>query len=544
MDNVLESYLVKLGASVDTLSFRKFNDVLSVSNRSATSFVTSLATSFVKLDATITSVFAGIGLSIISLADKTAMADQQYRLFGMRMLMSTESARAMQLATDELGASLDQIAYDPELNKRFQFLYEQNLKLANSLGSGFERNMRSIRDIRMEVKRFTTELEFMTMGTVNELFQKLGFGSGDLLNTFNKLNDWFTTNLPDIVDEVSSGLVPVWKSFELIMKDVKDVTKQFAGDFLFFTGLLLNDKSLSTTEFSLKNLISATKDWLQLLTETVFTLNLIGKIGDHTFKIFADMIGGNKAQASGDLKTRDALTQDILNQFHDIVSDAKGYFGSAKDAQKNPDLKNFSDYALSLQKTTNSVNSSVNNSDLAGLIQAAGLKYGIDPNFLSAVIHQESGYNPGLISSKGAKGLMQLMDPTASQYGATNSFDPSQSIDAGAHYLADLKSRYGGDVSKTLAAYNAGPTAVDKYGGIPPYSETKDYVSSILSYYSSISAKSQASGGGVVIENLNIQVPHALPEEQWTPFVKNILHETMNSKIRSTTAQTAGGPFN
>ena len=115
-------------------------------------------------------------------------------------------------------------------------------------------------------------------------------------------------------------------------------------------------------------------------------------------------------------------------------------------------------------------------------IDAAAQKYGIDPAILKGLIKQESGFNPNAGSSAGAQGLTQLMPGTASSLGVTDLHDPAQSIDGGAHYLKMQLDRFGGDYSKALAAYNAGPGAVQRYGGVPPYSETQNYVKNVLSF--------------------------------------------------------------
>ena len=116
------------------------------------------------------------------------------------------------------------------------------------------------------------------------------------------------------------------------------------------------------------------------------------------------------------------------------------------------------------------------------LIDASAQKYGIDPAVLKGLIKQESGFNPDAGSSAGAQGLTQLMPGTASAMGVTNLHDPAQSIDGGAHYLKMQLDRFGGDYSKALAAYNAGPGAVQRYGGVPPYSETQNYVKNVLAF--------------------------------------------------------------
>jgi soluble lytic murein transglycosylase-like protein len=114
-------------------------------------------------------------------------------------------------------------------------------------------------------------------------------------------------------------------------------------------------------------------------------------------------------------------------------------------------------------------------------ITAAATKYGIDPALLKGLIRQESNFNASAQSGAGAQGLTQLMPGTASSLGVDPS-DPTQAIDGGAKYLKQQLDRFGGDPSKALAAYNAGPGAVAKYGGVPPYAETQSYVQKVLGY--------------------------------------------------------------
>jgi soluble lytic murein transglycosylase-like protein len=122
------------------------------------------------------------------------------------------------------------------------------------------------------------------------------------------------------------------------------------------------------------------------------------------------------------------------------------------------------------------------NTPYATEIDAAAAKYGVDGNLLRGLIKQESGFNPKAGSPAGAQGLTQLMPGTARALGCTNPWDPAQNIDAGARYLKQQLDRFGGDVPKALAAYNAGPGAVQRYGGVPPYAETQNYVRRVQAY--------------------------------------------------------------
>jgi soluble lytic murein transglycosylase-like protein len=123
--------------------------------------------------------------------------------------------------------------------------------------------------------------------------------------------------------------------------------------------------------------------------------------------------------------------------------------------------------------------------DFASLINQASQKYGVSPSLVQAVIKAESNFNPNAVSSAGALGLMQLMPGTASGLGVSNALDPTQNIDGGVHFLSQLLDHYKGNVRLAVAAYNAGPGAVDKYNGVPPYQETQTYVDRVLGYYNS-----------------------------------------------------------
>jgi len=115
----------------------------------------------------------------------------------------------------------------------------------------------------------------------------------------------------------------------------------------------------------------------------------------------------------------------------------------------------------------------------ADLFASAGARYGVSPTLLAAIAKQESGYRPNAVSPAGAQGLMQLMPGTARGLGVTNSFDPAQAVDGAARLMRDLLDRFG-STELALAGYNAGPGAVLRYDGIPPYPETQHYVRSVM----------------------------------------------------------------
>lgn len=164
--------------------------------------------------------------------------------------------------------------------------------------------------------------------------------------------------------------------------------------------------------------------------------------------------------------------QTIENQFQSLMS----YNAPQKPTE---DFQKILDSSMKNTKNT----TPASRAEINELIDKYSEQAGLDVDFVRAVINQESGFNPNATSKCGAMGLMQLMPGTAQGLGVTNAYDPEQNIQGGTKYLKGLLDRFDNNKSLALAAYNAGPNAVKKYGGIPPYQETQNYVKSVLSKY-------------------------------------------------------------
>ena len=122
----------------------------------------------------------------------------------------------------------------------------------------------------------------------------------------------------------------------------------------------------------------------------------------------------------------------------------------------------------------------VNRDSITNAIAQAATRHRIDPDFIASVVKAESGFNPSALSPKGALGLMQLMPQTAAALGVENALDPAANVEGGTRYMRQLLDQYNGDAVKALAAYNAGPARVEQYNGVPPYRETRAYITRVI----------------------------------------------------------------
>jgi len=174
----------------------------------------------------------------------------------------------------------------------------------------------------------------------------------------------------------------------------------------------------------------------------------------------------------------------IESQFQQMANAGMPDLGaSTTDFQKILDATTESQYGTNNTYGLPSSGSNVSHGDIDNLIEKYAAQNNIDADFVKAVVKQESGFNPKAKSPCGAMGLMQLMPSTAKGLGVTNAYDAEQNIYGGTKYLKGLMDRFGNSKELALAAYNAGPNAVKKYNGVPPYRETQNYVKNVMASY-------------------------------------------------------------
>ena len=500
MPNFLDEYLIKLGAVVDNSGMARFQTALREAAAAVDRTAISMASTFAKTTAEIVAGFVAVGSAAVGLVDKVAMADQQYRLFGLHMYMSKDAARGLKVAMDALGEPLENLTWDPELRGRAQRLIVDQRAMAT--GGDFDAQMRKIRDIRFEFTRMEVEVQYLGMRVVTDFMRALGVGPDRLLSSLRAFNDWVVRNLPRISAFLTRHFLPVWKDVKDVVASVALAAKSAADAFGNLVGLFTGDTSILRATNSLEKMALALGKVAHLLAIVGETVADLEDLLAHLTSALALLATGQFAQAGRELR----------GAARDINPRTIGAVLAAGTAVLAPEL---------LPEEAEGEGGL-----LTGLAKFAGKHYvmagalganigaALAPGntasqaLVRAVIAQESGGDPNAVSGKGAVGLMQLMPGTAAQLGV-NPHDPAQNVAGGTAYLNQLLRRYNGDVGEALGAYNAGPGRMDAFlaGRATLPSETKAYIAGVLRH--------EGKTGDVQVGSITIHVtqPNATPAQ-------------------------------
>jgi len=491
MPNILDEYLIKLGAVVDQSGMASFQRALTEASATVDATAFGMSKSFFKAQTEIVSGFATIGGAALGLADKVAMADQEYRLFALHMYMSKDAARSLKVAMDALGQPLENLAWDAELRERTRQLIADQKAMAP--GGDFEVQMRKIRDIRFEFTRMEVELKYLGMNVVTNFMRSLGLGPDDLLKKLRSINDWITHNMPTISQKLSDMFLPVWYDIKDVFKATGTALKDTADAFSNLIGLLTGDTAITKSTDSLEKFGLAVQKVSHIFAVFAETVANIEDLLAHLISALVDIATGNFKGAGQELKASLAdinartigagvmvasafLAPELLPEEAEAAG-AAGVGAEATEAVAPGFFARLAAKGVGLLGRHPIIAGGLgaNFGDLAtgGSANAA---------LIAAMQAQESGaLGMAARSPKGAIGTMQLMPPTAAALGV-NPYDAAQNVAGGTAYINQMLKRYGGNVAEALGAYNAGPGRMDAFlaGKATLPSETQQYIAKVL----------------------------------------------------------------
>jgi hypothetical protein len=289
--NVLKSYLVSLGFSVDHPQLRKYEDALRTVGQQAEKLTTGMAKQFTVAGTAIVGTLTGIATGVLALADSAAGADLQFQLFARRMFMTTDAARSMKIAADALGVSIEDIVWGPkELQERYQKLVQEQKQIEGGFGGSTEQRLRQIRDLRFEFTRLEVAATELSRGFAVDLFTKL-FGGTDAQKRLTEFVDHVINVLPRIATELADALAPTLKNVWAIWRDLGEVAKEVTSSFLQFVGAVYGDGQLEKGEVTIRNIGAALEHISGTVRELVGYLRwIIDAIANHP--VIAKTLGG------------------------------------------------------------------------------------------------------------------------------------------------------------------------------------------------------------------------------------------------------------
>lgn len=467
---------MKLGAVVDQSGMARFQQALREAGAAVDTTMLGMAGAALKATTEIVSGFVAIGTAALGLADKVAMADQDFRLFALHMYMSKDAARSLKVAMDALGQPLENLMWDQELRERTRQLIADQRAMAP--GGDFEAEMRKIRDIRFEFTRLEVEAKYLGMHVVQDFLGALGVGPDWLLGKLKTFNDWVIKDLPALSKKIVTWFMPIWKDIVMVVGSAGLALREFGKAFTNLVGAVLMDPALESGTFSIEKLGVALQ-YVAAIAGTVATsvafvvdviarlVSVIGELVTLRWDQIPDELSGMFDDFKQNYGTfRDMIHSLTVSRAALLGQIAPGDGGGSGGRQGAPP-------SISIPGVTD-----------AGWQNLAGATGGlVSADLLKAVAYTESGSKGMGVpdSPKGAIGIMQLMPATAAAYGV----DPRSGIGnltGGTAYLRDLMRKYGGDAPEAVGAYNAGPGRMDAFlaGKATLPDETRAYIASVL----------------------------------------------------------------
>jgi hypothetical protein len=433
--NILDEYLVKLGFNVDYTAFAQFTSALREASSVSDNQYAKMAKSALGWQGAVTGAFFAVGGAALDIADKTAMADQEYRLLALHMYTSLPVARELKIALDALGQPLENVLWDPELSARFHQLVLDQQTLTKQLGPDFENQMLKIRDIRFEFTRFGVVLQYLTMDVVKDLAKAFGLTEDQMLTKLRTFNDWFIANMPKISQWIADKLKPVLIDVWNVTKNTAKAVGEGVVAFDNLIGLLSGDTSIEGTSLSFDKTAKAIQHCIDFLDQFIEKVTK-GEIGFSHLAIAAtDLLKGDFKGAYSELQEANKALGENGHAAFERAPGAGGLFSKKEyNQQYVPDV-----------------------------IKQMAHVYGVDPELALAVAQIESNFqqydaqgnvliNRGKRGESHATGIFQLEPGTARDMGVDPN-DPAGNILGGVLYLQKLLKENRGNIEQALERY-------------------------------------------------------------------------------------------
>ena len=518
MADTIKSYMVSLSASVDKASFDKFASTLAGSEKMVASSVGAMAGKMLAFQVAGTTAFASVGFGVVSYIDKLGRADLMMKQHAMQNMMTVQQYRAMTMALDTMGVSLEDVFNGTaQMKSYFAELINDQVKLNGVLGPDFEQKMQDIQDVHHQIDRLKLKGEYFGMKFASDLLEKLGFGQGGILLQLERMNDFVLQNMPRWSEEIVDNLVPVLEQTYDILKKTGGMFLDLSVDFDNFIGTISGDDSINkkSADFeSFARSVSHVVFWVGEGIKAVIGLEKvvtgsIGAVWDIGKAAWA--LDGSPDQYKNAYKQLEAARDQSLvaaHGFQDIgASLLPGSFYGDK-------FESPSGGALQSEMRINVPPSAYSNQDFQRLVRGVAL---IESDGRQIDASGKTIINP----TSGAIGMMQLMPGTAKMLGV-DPYNAAQNLAGGETYLAQLLLKHGGNVHDTLA----------EYGGFRTQSPD-DYVRKV------------EQAGGITIGTIVIQSAPSMTPEQHTKAIKtgvsDALKMHMSHQILATNGAYAGG---
>ena len=517
MADVIKSYLISLSGSVDKASFDKFASALAGSEKMVASSVGAMAGSMLKFQVAGTTAFASVGFGIVAYIDKLGRADLMMKQHAMQNMMSVQQYRAMTMALDTMGVSLEDVFNGTaQMKSYFAELINDQVKINAMLGPDYEQKMQDIQDVHHQIDRLKLKGEYFGMKFASDLLEKLGFGQGGILLQLERLNDFVLANMPRWSKEIVDNLVPALEQTYDILKKTGRMFLDLSVDFNNFIGTLSGDDSINKKSADFESFARSVSHVVFWAGEAIKMMIGLEKVGIHSIGSVFDLLkAGWKFEINGDTSGAWKALNDAADQ---AVGAVHGFaqIGAAilPGSFYGDKLGSPSGGALQSEMRVNTPPSIYQNMDFQRLVMGVAQ--------IESGGKQTDASGKTIINPKsGAIGMMQLMPSTAKMLGV-DPYNAAQNFVGGEKYLAQLLLKHGGNVHDTLA----------EYGGFRTQSPD-DYVRKV------------EQAGGITIGTIVIQSAPSMTPEQHTRAIKtgvsDALKMHMSHQILATNGAYGGG---